>query len=319
MPRPTARTLLAALVGLSAALAGDPTPEERYARAVKQEDELARKTAERVVRPGESERERWFKRLDEVFTGRVPPNPADWFDLVAGGRAEWTRDGSRYFAEFHERLTYRLDLKKDATIGREVFAGYADRFLGPNGPPWRMIDLSDDSRSLFKQLDLNRDGGLTREECSPGLQERFDASDADKDGKIVPAEYTGYLTARIGAEAQFVPPVEEKGKGDKPKEEKKATPPPEEPAEPKPVIYTDASKLPKEVPGWFRELDADHDCQVGLYEWAAAKRPLADFQAMDLNGDGLLEVGEYLRYRKKQAEGGPPDVKASVADGKGKK
>ena len=59
---------------------------------------------------------------------------------------------------------------------------------------------------------------------------------------------------------------------------------------------------------------------MGLYEWAAAKRPLADFQAMDLNADGLLEVGEYLRYRKKQAEGGhPPEVKASVADGKGKK
>ena len=299
-----ARSLALSLLIASVTLAADPDPAERYARAVKQEDEVARKTAERIAKPGESERERWFKRLDEVFTGKVPPDPADWFELITAGRGEWARDSSRYFAEFHERMCYRLDLKKDVVIARDTFAAYAARYLGADSPPWRIVEIGDEARGIFKQLDANRDGGLTREECSPGLVERFDATDADRDGKIGSTEYRDYLAARAGHEVQFVPPPEEKGKGDRPKEEAKGKPPVAEPDEPRPVVIREAKDLPKELPGWFRELDTDKDLQVGLYEWAAAKRPLPDFQAMDLNADGLLEATEYLRYRKRQAEGG---------------
>jgi hypothetical protein len=298
MPRP-----LLLLAFAPAVLAADPEPGERYARAVKLEDEIARKTAERVAKPGESERERWFKRLDEVYTGKVPPAPAEWFDLITAGRGDWSRDSSRYFAEFHERMCYRLDLKKETVITRDTFAAYAARILGPDSPPWRMIDLGDEARGVFKHLDANRDGGLTREECSPGLAERFEASDADKDGKISGTEYRDYLAARVGVEVQQLPPPDEKGK-ERPKEEVKAkpTPTPDEPDAPRPVMIRDAKDLPKDVPGWFRDLDTDKDLQVGLYEWAAAKRPVRDFQAMDLNADGLLEVAEYLRFRRLQAE-----------------
>ncbi len=309
------RSLALSLLIASASLAADPDPAEKYARAVKQEDEVSRKTAERIAKPGESERERWFKRLDEVFTGKVPPDPADWFDMVTAGRSEWARDGSRYFAEFHERVCYRFEFKKDVAIARDTFAAYAARYLGSDSPPWRIVDLGDEARGIFKQLDANRDGGLTREECSPGLIERFDTADADKDGKISATEYRDYLAARAGHEVQFVPPPEEKGKGDRPKEDSKAKPPTGETDEPRPVVLRDLKDLPKEVPSWFRELDTDKDLQVGLYEWVAAKRPPADFQAMDLNGDGLLEVAEYLRYRKMQAEAkGKPtgDLHAAV-------
>jgi hypothetical protein len=300
------RSFALSLLIASASLAADPDPAERYARAVKQEDEVARKTAERIAKPGDSERERWFKRLDEVFTGKVPPDPADWFDLITTGRSEWARDGSRYFAEFHERVCHRFDLKKDVAITRDTFATYAARFLGPDSPPWRIVDVGEEARGIFKQLDANRDGGLTREECSPGLIERFDSADTDKDGKVSATEYRDYLAARAGHEVQFLPPPEEKGKGDRPKEEVKGkpAPPTSEPDEPRPVMIRETKDLPKELPGWFRELDTDKDLQVGLYEWAAAKRPLAEFQAMDLNADGLLEVGEYLRYRKMQADSG---------------
>ncbi|MCU0706534.1 MAG: hypothetical protein MUF18_21470, partial [Fimbriiglobus sp.] len=123
----------------STVFAADPDPTEKYARAVKAEDEVSRKLAERVAKPGDSEREKWFKRLDEVFTNKVPPTAADWFDLVTAGRPEWTRDSSRYFAEFHERICYRLDLKKDTVVTRDLFAAYADRFLGPDSPPWRVL------------------------------------------------------------------------------------------------------------------------------------------------------------------------------------
>jgi hypothetical protein len=314
------RTLALVLALAAVSAAADPDPNERavkYARAVKAEDDVSRKLAAAVAKPGESERERWYKRLDEVFTGKVPADPADWFDLIALGRSEWPRDGSKFFAELHERVCYRFDLPKETAVTRDTFARYAARFLGADSPRWRVVEFGDESRGVFKHLDADRDGRLTKAECSPGLGERFDTADADKDGAISPTEYKEYLTARVGYEAQF--PQPEKGKGDRPPVAKPAVPA-EEPAEPRPVVYRNAKDLPKEVPGWFRELDTDKDVQVGLYEWAAAKRPVTQFQAMDLNGDGLLEVAEYLRWRKAAGDAGKgEDVRAAVPAAKGKK
>ena len=76
-------------------------------------------------------------------------------------------------------------------------------------------------------------------------------------------------------------------------------PPPEE--EKRPVVYR-AGKLPKELPPWFAQMDEDKDGQVGLYEWKKAGRPVSEFQAMDLNGDGFITVEEALRYVKIQAK-----------------
>ena len=310
MPR-LARRALALLLVASPLLAADPDPAEKYARAVKAEDETARKLGERLAKPGDSERERWFKKLDEVFTGRVPPDPADWFDLIAVGQTEWKRDGSKYFAEFHERIVYRLDLAKTATVNRETFATYAARYLGADSPPWKMVDVDGEGRGVFKQLDANRDGGLVKEECPPALQERFAETDADRDGKISADEYREYFRLRVGSEARnpsLAPPP------DPPKPKPVADDPPE----PKPVVMRDQNQLPKELPGWFRELDTDHDLQVSLHEWHTAKRPVAEFVAMDLNGDGLLEVREYLRFRKQQADAKPTDLRAAAPDAKKK-
>ena len=313
MPHPAPR-LLALLLFASALAAADPDLAERYARAVKAEDDAARKLGERVAKPGESERERWFKRLDEVYTGRVPPHPAGWFDLIAGP-GEWKRDGSKYFAEFHERIVYRLDLKKDAVVNREVFAAYAERFLGPDSPPWKLVDADGEAREVFRRLDADRDGALSKAECSPGLQERFDAADADKDGKISADEYRDYFRRRVGYEAQnpsLAPPEPPKGEQPKPK-----PPAAEEPDEPRPVVLHDVKQLPKELPAWFRDLDADKDLQVSLAEWVVGGRAAGEFRAMDLNADGLLEVGEYLRFRKARAEEGKDaDLRAAVPGGK---
>jgi len=56
--------------------------------------------------------------------------------------------------------------------------------------------------------------------------------------------------------------------------------------------------MPKELPGWFADLDKDKDGQVGLYEWKKADKDMKEFTAMDLNGDGFITAEETLRYLK---------------------
>jgi hypothetical protein len=300
-------------VATSVSLATGAEPDERYLKAVKVEDETSRRLVERIQKPGDSERERLFKRLDEVFTGRVPDDPADWFDLIVIGRSEWTRESSKYFAEFHDRVIERLEMKKGESISREAFSAYARQYLGPDSPPWKMADVYGEARGPFKHLDVNRDGFLTPEECSPGLQERFAQADTTGDGKIDLLEYQAYLRARVQYEVQTTVPLD-----DKQKEELKRAEQLKAQEDARPVVYHDPNKLPKEMPSWFRQLDTDQDVQVGLYEWRESKRPFAEFEAMDLNGDGLLEVVEYLRYAKLVAEGSirPPVLRAALPDKK---
>src|SRR5262249_26447868 len=95
--------------------------------------------------------------------------------------------------------------------------------------------------------------------------------------------------------------------------------PADEPAEEekRPTVYR-VGNLPKELPPWFTELDTDKDAQVGLYEWLAAGRSAAEFQAMDRNGDGFLTVEEVLRYQKATAKkDGQPGTGTSTAPGPG--
>lgn len=315
--------VLGLVVSVSALPADDPAAE-RYARGVRAEDEVARRLAERIQRPGDSERERWYKRLDEVYTSRVPDDPTLWFDMVTLGRGEWTRDGSRYFAEFHDRACERLELKKGDPIGRDTFAAYALRYLGPDSPPWKTADVTDEARGPFKHLDQDRDGYLSADECSPGLRERFAQADTNGDGRIDLIEYQGYFRARVEYEVRTTVPLDEKQKEEQKirdqLKEQQTKAEAEERAARSAGLYHDPARLPKELPAWFRQFDTDGDLQVALYEWREAKRPPAEFEEMDLNGDGLLEVGEYLRYAKWKAERGerPAELRAGLPDAKKK-
>jgi len=58
------------------------------------------------------------------------------------------------------------------------------------------------------------------------------------------------------------------------------------------------------VPAWVAKLDTDMDGQVSLFEWRLAGRPTAEFQDMDLNGDGLLTKDEYKRWQKQKSDEG---------------
>ena len=60
-------------------------------------------------------------------------------------------------------------------------------------------------------------------------------------------------------------------------------------------------KTPKELPGWFTELDSDKDAQIGLYEWRAAGMSIEEFLEKDLNSDGFLTADEVLKNPKSGA------------------
>jgi hypothetical protein len=89
------------------------------------------------------------------------------------------------------------------------------------------------------------------------------------------------------------------GKAATPQPARKDRPAAPQPAEGRPRVYR-KGRMPKGLPPWFEQLDRDGDAQVGLYEWKAAGRPVDDFVAMDLNGDGFLTAEEVLRYQKAQ-------------------
>jgi hypothetical protein len=74
-------------------------------------------------------------------------------------------------------------------------------------------------------------------------------------------------------------------------------PPPvkdEEKPDPRPTVLRYGT-LPKEVPSWWAEVDADKDVQISLFEWRTAGRKVEEFAGLDRNNDGFLTVEEYLR------------------------
>jgi hypothetical protein len=55
------------------------------------------------------------------------------------------------------------------------------------------------------------------------------------------------------------------------------------------------SRVTVELPSLYVAVDADHDGQLGLYEWKKARRPYAEFTKIDANGDGFLVPTELLK------------------------
>ena len=68
----------------------------------------------------------------------------------------------------------------------------------------------------------------------------------------------------------------------------------EEKSDPRPTVQR-YGNLPKELPKWWADVDADKDVQLSLYEWRTAGKKVEEFVALDLNTDGFLTVEEYLR------------------------
>jgi hypothetical protein len=123
----------------------------------------------------------------------------------------------------------------------------------------------------FREMDVNGDGLLAPDEMDDTLRAERDKWDDNHDGFIDLNEFKEYHKARTQKERAGAGGRMGMMPGNWP-----------------------APDLPPNLPPWFREYDADHDGQIGLYEWRAAGQPIARFLEMDLNGDGFLTVDEVL-------------------------
>jgi Ca2+-binding EF-hand superfamily protein len=183
------------------------------------------------------------------------------------------------------------------------------------GMPMGMSNNPDEAmQSFFRMSDRNQDGRLDRDEVRGGLRERFEQYDANRDGTIDANEYKPYIQERMASRGgdsrgpgSFDPrngspqfpggpggwsggPPGSWG-GDQSSRNRTG-----QEEEERPTVAR-FGKLPKGLPGWFEEYDADQDGQVGLYEWRRKSKPTTEFVEMDLDADGYLTAGEWLRHQ----------------------
>lgn len=147
---------------------------------------------------------------------------------------------------------------------------------------------ADRAEKLFRKLDRDSDGLLANDELPEGLNDQRKQWDRNGNGLIDPDEYAAYYGAQLKVVSDAV------ARGEVPIRVPIAPGAGPEPARapmPRPV-----AKPAMSLPDWFAQLDTDADGQVGLYEWKKAGRRVADFLAMDANGDGYLEASEVQAY-----------------------
>ncbi len=246
----------------------------------------------------------------------VSRDPKQTFDFIAKGRPYFLISDTRSFREPLTEFASRKGIT-DGKITREQFKSFNDEMQakvakgenpfasggppsgfgkgGPGGAP-SPEDLKQMAKDSFSRRDRNGDGKLNLDEMNDSLKQDMAKYDRSRDGLIDVEEYEEYLKERIqGRMAEQAKTTESQPPA--------ANSPPASPntvvvdlseLDRKPTIYR-AGNLPKEMPSWFSELDADRDGQVALYEWFRAQKPLEEFKQWDSNDDALITIGEVMR------------------------
>ena len=213
------------------------------------------------------------------------------------------------------RRLYQTTLEQEQAILREIRRAYDRpsaeqeerifREIRRNGKlPLGTIPAgvqTDQAMKLFARFDQNGDPALSPDEMPDVLWGQWRRWDRNRDGLIDFEEYGEYYRAHLGWVSEKV------AGGEIPLKLPKGVPGPAQeprPAAPPPAFAIRYGKMPSGLPPWFKELDADRDGQVSLSEWRRAGHEIAEFLAMDLDGDGLLPPDEYVRYLRlyRQAE-----------------
>ena len=268
---------------------GEKSDMDRY------EEKAVSRATERAVKANDSERYRWLRALDGAFSTRVgaglsEDDVSQWFDLLSPGGKPWRRDAieNKQLTEMFDRVIQRLELGPVPSIRREEFLQYARKaILEEKGQPPKPVDLTADADRVFRVLDRDGSGILERAEWTDELRAASNKADKDGNGRIDAEEYRVYFTARVFAVVDRGPQTKgnDSGKAANTASNRSTTP--------------GQKQLPAGTPSWFTELDANGDGQIALDEWRKDGRSVAEFVAMDLDGDGLLTPAEYQLYLKR--------------------
>jgi hypothetical protein len=146
----------------------------------------------------------------------------------------------------------------------------------------------------FKRRDANGDGRLNQEEMPGPLKFGLAKWDKNGDGLIDLQEYRDYFASRLGGGG---------GGDDGGTRGIASIIIEEEELDRKPVVFRVGGKMPAGLPAWFKELDADLDGQVALYEWRKGGKALDEFKLWDINDDGFITPEEAVKYQATIAAG----------------
>jgi Ca2+-binding EF-hand superfamily protein len=156
----------------------------------------------------------------------------------------------------------------------------------PGAPAVNPIEaINQAAEAEFKHRDQNGDGYLNFDEMPRSLREQIDRWDINGDGLISLDEFRQYYAARMQMRGGGAGSFDD-------------TPAPitiiiEDDLDKRPTVFR-AGKLPKELPKWFKELDADRDGQVSFHEWRKGGKDLDEFKDWDRNDDGFITAEEVL-------------------------
>jgi hypothetical protein len=197
---------------------------------------------------------------------------------------------------------------------------------GRGGPP-NDADMED----RFRRYDLNGDGRVSREEAAQSGSrflslQNFDQLDTNRDGFIDLNEYKAYRVSMSNQSGRpgdpnmmtpgygpgSYPPGGYPQPGDYNRDPRDPRGRDKEKEKEPELVAVRYGKLPQGLPDWWADVDTDKDGNIGLYEWRQDGRPLAEFRAMDLDGDGLISPAEYFAYVRVKEE---DDRKAAAAEG----
>jgi len=295
-----------------------PPLEERYSERVLD-------NARDMLRDRDANKNSVLERTE--WTGRWSP-PADEADL--------NRDGILTLEELAQRSAKRYGQQSSRDRGRDGDQNRDSRSSsgsGPSGGPFGGFSggQNDAERfrrfgeSLIRQYDKSGNGMLEREEWKDMRPEHQAADTNPKDGVITVEELSAGLQSfsagggfsRRGSFGSFGGFGDrgggdrggfgDRGFGDRGDESRdgdggSSRNSSSEPVAKKSYRTTPPTELlPKGVPDFFLRNDADADGQISMAEYATSwnDQIAAEFQRLDLNGDGILTAAECLQQGRR--------------------